>query len=140
MNIASKREQPRTVTSRRSIRYRESGWRVHKFELRSDGDEVVCRAVALHMAGSLLLWVGAGEGAPRLASFALGVPAPVAAAEGGARSAALLGGDETSSVQLARRLAAGLARPVYVCCGADWERRTAPTLERALLAEMKRRS
>lgn len=130
IDIAAQRDRPRTVTSRRSIKYRESSWRVHEFELWSDS--LVCRVAALRMEGSLLVWLG-GE-APRLGQVALGMP--------GAGATSLLGGGagaEADAAQLARRLSVALARPVYVCCGAAFDRFTMPLVERGLVAEIKSR-
>lgn len=98
---------------------------------------MVCRAAALHMQDSLVVWVGDAS-APRLAGLALGWPAP-GARDAGALGAPLLGGgaELAAADPLARRLAAALARPVYVCSGAAWERHAMPRLESALLAHVR---
>lgn len=130
----NERSSPRTVTSRRRIKYRKSAWRVHQFEVWSE--ELVCRAAVLRMQGSLLVWIGDG-GQPQLTELAVGIP-EVLERRGGALVTALVGADGWA-VSLARRLAALLTRPVFVCCGEAFDRFTGPLVERGLIAEIKSR-
>ena len=125
---------PSVVTSRRRIKYRESAWRVHQFEVWSE--ELVCRAVALRMESSLLVWVGDG-GQPQLTELAFGIP-DVLECKGGALATALVGTDGWA-VSLARRLTTLLSRPVFVSCGAAFDRFTGPIVERGIIAEIKSR-
>lgn len=126
---------PRVTSSRKRIIYKTSGWRVHQFEIWSG--ELVCKAVALRVAGALLLWVGGG-GTADLTEIALGMPAPD---EGGGRAslASTLLGAEGAAAALARRLSAALTRPVYVCSGLVFDRFTMPLVERGLITEIKSR-
>ncbi|KAG6455355.1 uncharacterized protein LOC115446869 [Manduca sexta] len=127
---------PRIKTSQRRIQYKSSAWCVHEFEVWSG--ELVCRVAALRMKDSLLLWIG-GNAKPALVEVAAGVPMPPS--NGSARAGlatALISGDGVA-VTLARRLSATLVRPVYVCCGATFDRFTAPLVERGLIAEIKSR-
>lgn len=112
---------------------RASGWRVHRFEVWSG--ELVCRVEALRMRDSLMLWVGAGAGAPLLGDVALGVTG----GDGVALATTLVETAGGEAAALARRLTAALSRPVYVCSSLSPDRFTAPLLERALVAEIKSR-
>lgn len=121
-----------------SVRARDSAWRVHEFEVWSGG-ALLCRCSALRTAGQLLLWLG-GPAARELGQLACGVPGPgVDGARGGAASSTALLGAEAGAPALARRLAALLARPVFVCAGAAFDRFTLPLVEQGLVAEIRRR-
>ncbi|XP_049866605.1 uncharacterized protein LOC126367220 [Pectinophora gossypiella] len=127
----------RVARSSRRVVYRRPEWRVHQFTVGAGGG-VLCRAAALRLPGALLLWLGGGEGPAELGAVALGVPA----AEGRAALATPLAGagaTAEAAAALARRLAQALARPVHVCCGAAFDRFTAPLVERGLIAEIKSR-
>ncbi|KAJ8731695.1 hypothetical protein PYW08_014425 [Mythimna loreyi] len=126
---------PRIKSSRKRITYKPSEWRVHQFEIWSG--ELVCRAAALRVAGALLIWVG-GSGAADLNEVALGMPAREDGAGRAALASSLMGADGAATA-LARRLAAALARPVYVCSGLVFDRFTMPLVERGLMAEIKSR-
>lgn len=122
---------PRTASSSRRVIYRASEWKVHEFVVWNGGG-AVCRCAALRVQGSVLVWLGASDAAPRLGDAALALPA--------AGATQLLGGAvEGAAVPLARRLARLLSRPVYVCCGATFDRFTLPFVERALVMEIKNR-
>ncbi|XP_023934753.1 uncharacterized protein LOC112043521 [Bicyclus anynana] len=118
---------PKRLTTTRRVKYRESAWRVHEFEVWSG--ELLCRAAVLRMDGSALVWLGAQDA--QLGDMALGMPH-----ENGALATALLGSAD-DAVRLARRLAAARARPAHVCCSLALNRFTAPLVERALAAELK---
>lgn len=119
---------PAAVRSKRKVAYRRSGWAVHEFSVLAGGAPL-CRAAALRMSGSLLLWLGGA--APALGALALGLPGGAAsgeAGEGGAEAAAL-----------ARRLAAALRRPVWVALALAPDRFSAPLVTRGLVAEIRSR-
>lgn len=124
---------PAAVRSKRKVAYRRSGWAVHEFSVLAGGAPL-CRAAALRMSGSLLLWLGGAApapGAPALGALALGLPGGAAsgeAGEGGAEAAAL-----------ARRLAAALRRPVWVALALAPDRFSAPLVTRGLVAEIRSR-
>ncbi|VVC87039.1 unnamed protein product [Leptidea sinapis] len=111
------------------IRYRESSWKDNEFEIWS-GD-FICRVAVLCMEGSLLLWVGGQEA--HLSEIALGMPQNC-----GSPLATSLLGEDSGATGLARRLAAALRRPVYVCCGQNFDRFTAPLVEKGIASQMKR--
>lgn len=122
---------PKTLSGKRQIKYRESTWRLHEFEVWSG--EFICRVVALRMKDSVLLWVGGREA--QLNEVALGVPLAVG---DGALATTLLG--EGNASGLARRLTLALGRQVYVCCGKVFDRFTAPLVEKGIAAEIKNRA
>lgn len=128
-------DSPRMSTSRKTVIYKASSWRVHEFEIWSG--ELLCKAVSLRMQGALLLWLGGG-GPALLSEVALGMPGASEPGDGKALSTTLLGADG-STAAMARRLAALLARPVYVCSGHQFDRFTLPLVERGLVAEIKSR-
>ncbi|XP_041976236.1 uncharacterized protein LOC121731012 [Aricia agestis] len=124
MNSVSTKMGP----SKRTIKLCESTWKVHEFEVWSG--ELICRAAAISMPGSLFVWLGGREAA--LSAAALGVP------RAGSALASSLLGDDPAAVALARRLSAALARQVYVCSGKEFDRFTAPLVERGIVAELKK--
>lgn len=122
---------PREASSARRIKYRHSEWNVHEFEV-WNGGSAVCRCAALRVRGSVLIWVGSIGTLPELGDAALCVPA--------AGATQLLGANpDTAAVSFARRLAALLVHPVYICYGATFDRFTLPLVERALIQEIKNR-
>ncbi|XP_073952061.1 uncharacterized protein [Choristoneura fumiferana] len=120
---------PAVASSKRKVVYRRSGWAVHEFSVWAGG-ALVCRAAALRMRGSLLLWLGGAP--PALGALALGLPGGAASGEGGE------GGADAAA--LARRLAAALRRPVWVAAALPLDRFSAPLVTRGLVAEIKSRS
>lgn len=124
------KSSPRKITSKRRVNYRKSSWTVHEFEVWSG--ELICRAVALRMKDSLLVWVGGREA--QLSEVALAVPVTVGQ---GALATALLG-EEGGATGLARRLTLALGCQVYVCCGQVFDRFTAPLVERGIVSEIKK--
>ncbi|XP_059061643.1 uncharacterized protein LOC131854538 [Achroia grisella] len=136
------RNSPRKVTSRRQISYRPTSWKVHQFEVWSG--ELLCRAAVLRADRSLFVWLGSGSGEPELGDMCMGVPAPGwlrAGAGRGGLGTALVGaeGAEGAATALARRLAAALQRPVYICSSCTFDRFTIPLVERGLILEIKSR-
>ncbi|XP_026753184.2 uncharacterized protein LOC113513390 [Galleria mellonella] len=130
---------PRKVTSRRRISYKPSAWKVHQFEIWSG--ELVCRVAVLRADRCLFLWLGGTAGKPELGEMSMGVPAPEGLLQGcsrGGLATTLLGADGTSTA-MARRLAASLQRPVYVCSSCTLDRFTIPIVERGLISEIKNR-
>ncbi|CAH0700259.1 unnamed protein product [Spodoptera exigua] len=123
--------------SKKRITYKPSGWRIHEFEIWS-GD-LICKAAALRVEGSLLLWLG-GSGEAQLHEIALGMPSLQTQAD--TAKAALvttLLGEDGAAAALARRLSAALGRPVYVCSGLVLDRFNMPLVERGLITEIKSR-
>nr|XP_053602356.1 uncharacterized protein LOC128670595 [Plodia interpunctella] len=132
------KSSPRIVTSKRRIAYRESTWKVHKFDIWSV--ELVCKVVVLKVDGALFIWVGGGgNGALELGELALGVPAANSLSGRGGLGTALLGADGGYTA-LARRLAAWLRRPVYVSSSCGYDRINVPLIERGLITEIKNRT
>lgn len=115
-------------TSKWQVQYRKSSWIIHEFEIWSG--EKICKVCSLCMDGSLLIWVGDQQ--MHLSDMALGVPG-----EEGALATALMGEPESGAASLARRLAARLHRPVYVCMGLTLDRLTRPLIEKGIAMEIK---
>ncbi|KAM3956349.1 uncharacterized protein ACR2FA_009687 [Aphomia sociella] len=132
-------DSPRIVTSRRRIVYRPSAWKLHYFEIWSG--ELVCKAAVLRANGSLFLWLGSGAGEPELGDVSLGVPATGSSQDGCRRAglATALVGAESTITAMARRLAAFMQQPVYVCSSNTFDRFIEPLVERGLIAEIKSR-
>lgn len=130
------------------IQFKPSTWRVHEFRVFGGDGAPLCRCAVLRMPDSLLLWLGS-DAEPLMGAVALGMPAAVAATGPGDAGLALATGlmvgtgraegADAAANGLARRLAARLARPVYVCCGDNFDRLTLPLVERGLIAEIKSR-
>lgn len=132
---------PVKPVSKPRIQYKPSTFRVHEFRVLGGDGAPLCRCAVLGMPDSLLLWLG--DDAERLmGAVALGMPAVDA---GQALATGLMPGTgraegaEAAANGLARRLAARLKRPVYVCCGDNFDRLTLPLVERGLVAEIKSR-
>lgn len=127
--------------SKPRIQYKPSTWRVHEFRVLGGDGSPLCRCAVLRMPDSLLLWLG-NDAEPLMGAVALGMPAVgsgLAMATGLLTGTGRAEGAEVASNGLARRLAARLERPVYVCCGDNFDRLTLPLVERGLIAEIKSR-
>lgn len=103
----------------------------------------LCRCAVLRMPDSLLLWVGS-DAEPMLGALAFGVPATGEDA-GQALASVLMSatgnasGADGVANSLARRLSVRLARPVYVCCGDEFDQITLPLIEYGIMAVIKNR-
>lgn len=123
---------PSVHTSKKTIIYKESDWKIHRFSIWSG--EALADVEVLRMLNSLLLWVGKAS-KPDLTEFALGMPGQ----EGKEGLSTSLIGPPTAnySAQLAARLAAVLHKPVYVSCNVIMDRFTTPLIEKGLMMEIK---
>lgn len=129
---------PAVQTSKKTIKYKESVWKIHRFSICSG--ETIADVEVLKMSGSLFIWIGC-PGQHIFSELALGVPGVFEAGGDCARKAIstmLLGPtNSTDSSGLARRLASALQKPVYVSCNLNMDRFMAPLVEKGLNMEIK---